>query len=261
MNLSMAADGPRQPAAASQQLGLDVGEIFFPRRRLLREEGGSASSEPWPGRANPARCRQYCRARRRVGCIPPPAWVCMQACTPGGVMPVNSCLWRHACMLHTRAIAANVPAAGVWQRAEVHAGRFGPLQRKGVRAAFGTATLGPRGRASNPGLQVSPGHVSVPGSSQRPAHSQPLLWERTGMCWEPAIPGERRFAGLGLSWRGSAEEGGLGAGGYCPGVRELLFLLSPPPTCKESFILNPFPLLAPPELALRWNGLILKREK
>lgn len=56
-------------------------------------------------------------------------------------------------------------------------------------------------------------------------------------------------------------EAGETATAWGLGEAEMVFILSPPPACKESFILNPFPLLTPPELALCWNGLILKRDK
>lgn len=80
------------------------------------------------------------------------------------------------------------------------------------------------------------------------------------------MPGESCFAGLGLGWRGSAEEeglGGPGSGGYClgAGVSRDGFHPFPPPACKESFILNPFALLTLPKLALCRNGIILKKDK
>lgn len=75
-----------------------------------------------------------------------------------------------------------------------------------------------------------------------------------GEDWAVLGPGHawrRDFAGLGLIWRGFAEEGGLGGlrwgdTAWELGLAEMVFILSPPPACKESFILNPLPLLTPP---------------
>jgi len=160
--------------------------------------------------------------------------------------------------------AVSLPATSILQRVKLRSRIFSTLQRKCVNVV---AMLGPQGRPSKRILQVSPGHVSVPGSRRVSAHFQSLLWEGTGLCWGPPTPGESRFSGLRLSWRGSAEKGGLGGlgeeGGYClgAGVSTEVFILSPPPACKESFILNPSLLLTPSELALCWNGLTLKRDK
>lgn len=164
------------------------------------------------------------------------------------------------------AIAVSLSATGILQRDKFHAGKFSPLQRKCINIALCMATLGPQGRPSKLGLQVFHGQCQYLAHDEGQPILSHLFGRGLGYAGDWPCLEKRDFAGLGLSWRGFAEEGGLGglrwgATAWGLGQAEMVFILSPPPACKESFILNPFPLLTPPEIVLCCNGLILKRDK
>lgn len=165
-------------------------EKLRPLAQVVKEEGGSASLEVWPGRARadlvwllaivlrPKTQRQHTpSARLHAGVHPQGSCRCKftlaetQFYTPTRRhAPANTLGSTHV-QLPMCHFAVSPPATDILQRDKLHSGKFSPLPRKCVNVALGMATLRPQGSPSKPGLQVSLGHTSVPGSCRGPGPS------------------------------------------------------------------------------------------